>query len=624
MKIQPAKLALTLIGAAILTLGGCGGGGGASTPGTSTVITGTAAAGLPMVGTVTVKDANGATRTVTIGTNGAYTVDVSGMTGPFVFRAEGSAGGTSYVLHSGATAADVNGNINITPLTDLIIANIAGQLASNYFEGGDFAGLTTTEIAAETDALKTKLLPVLTAMGVESSIDLLRAQFTPLSSALDKALDVISVSIDPVTNQATITNLVNEISITDDIATKAAAEPATTPLAATDTTPSASDDVNAVKTAIQDFAQLFANGLPTAATIEAALHGGTGSANAADATALPFRDRDLNAAQLAAELASDGQLVGLKITDVEIHRIDYTSTDIQADVFPRAFVSFTMRDPDGAAMDRVRSIQFAKGSDGRWRLRGDGRRLDVEGHAHMVYNAAEACRSTGLEFTIEDIFPNNNGGTPAYALVTGPGLPNGGLKYVPNLATGHWVINNVANQNGHRYYILASDCFDGAGAAGLSDEAIAAIPDKAAYQVTFYRADDQVAVAGPTGNQSPISYKEVIARRPMTLGETQTAGFPSITAPTSSALAAFTGGSLTVTASGMGANSYAWVFAGLGDGSTDSMAESTHKVGISGGFSTTFTLDAVPTATWREVRIEGYDAGTQRRLMTQLYLQAAN
>lgn len=624
MKIQPAKLALTLIGAAVLTLGGCGGGGSTSNPSTSTTITGTAAAGLPLVGTVTVKDANGATRTVTIGTNGAYTVDVSGMTGPFVFRAEGSAGGTSYVLHSGATAADVNGNINITPLTDLIIANIAGQLAGTYFEGGNFASLTPAEIASETDALKAKLLPVLTAMGVESSIDLLRAQFTPLSSALDKALDVISVSIDPVTNQATITNLVNEISITDDIATKAAAEPATTPLAATGTTPSASDDVNAVKTAIQDFAQLFANGLPTAATIEAALHGGTGSANQADGATLPFRDRDLNAAQLAAELASDGQLVGLKITDVEIHRLDYTTVASQADVFPRAIVSFTMRDSEGAMMDRVRSIQFAKGSDGRWRLRGDGRRLDVEGHAHMVYNAQEDCRSTGLEFTIEDVTTNNNGGALSYAMVTGPGLPEGGLKYVPNLATGHWVINNVNNQNGNRYYVLASSCFGGAGAAGLSDEAIEAIPEKAAYQVTFYLANDTVAEAGPTGNKSPVSYKEVIARRPMTLSETQSAGFPSITDPTSVVLAEFTGGDLTVSASGMGVNSYAWVFASLGDGSTESMAERTPKVGSSGGFSTTFTLDAIQAPYWREVRIEGYDATTQRRLMTQLYLQAPN
>ncbi|RYZ35486.1 MAG: cytochrome c, partial [Sphingobacteriales bacterium] len=49
-----------------------------------------------------------------------------GLTAPFVFRAEGRAGGSIYVLHSAATSADVGGTINITPLTDLVLANVAG------------------------------------------------------------------------------------------------------------------------------------------------------------------------------------------------------------------------------------------------------------------------------------------------------------------------------------------------------------------------------------------------------------------------------------------------------------------------------------------------------------------
>ena len=626
MRMQPARLALSLISAAILTLTGCGGGGASDTASnggnnnppavTTSSITGTAAAGLPLVGTVTVKDATGATKTVAIGTNGSYTVDVTGMTAPFVFRAEGSAGGTAYVLHSAATSADVNGNINITPLTDLIVSNVAGQLASSYFNSGDFASLTPAELSSETAALKEKLQPVLTAMGVDASIDLLRARFIPMADALDKALDVISVSVDPGTNVATITNLVNNISISDDIATKAAAEPEKPSLDAAGTTTSASDDVNAVKQAIQNFAGLFANGLPTAATIESRLHGGTGSPNAADASQLPFRDNDQNAAQVAADLASQGDMVGMKITDVVIHRIDYTSTDSLANVFPRAYVGFTVRDANGVMMDRVKNIQFAKGSDGQWRLRGDGRRLDIEGHAHIVKNAADNCHNTGVEFTIHNPTTGNDGGALAYAMVTGPGLPAGGLRYVPNLATGHWVIDNVNNQLGNRYYVMASSCNGKAGAAGMSDAEIAAIPDQATYTVTAYRANDAVATAGNPA--SPMTYKEVIPRRPMTLAEAQAASFPVINAPTLSALSAFTGGDLTVTASGIGANSYAWMFVGLGDSSNTWSDERTLLVGGTGGFSTTFTLGSVPSPSWQEVRIEGYDSTSQRRLMTQL------
>src|SRR5262245_9921981 len=45
----------------------------------SVALSGTAAAGLPLVGNVTVKDALGATKTVPIRDNGSYSVDVLGM-----------------------------------------------------------------------------------------------------------------------------------------------------------------------------------------------------------------------------------------------------------------------------------------------------------------------------------------------------------------------------------------------------------------------------------------------------------------------------------------------------------------------------------------------------------------
>jgi hypothetical protein len=616
MKFQPTRLALTLASATLLTLSACGGGGGTTTPDASaSTIEGTAAAGLPLVGTVTVKDATGATKTVPIGTNGSYSVDVAGMTAPFVFRAEGTAGGTTYTLHSGATEADVNGNINITPLTDLVIANIAGDLASNYFSSGNFTGLTPSELASEVASLKAKLQPVLTAMGVDASIDLLRSRFTPLASALDSVLDVVRISVDPNTHIATITNLVDDTSIQDDIATKAAAEtPVTLPATNLGTT---ADDLTAVRQALTNFANLFAGGLPTAATIEASLHGGAGSANAADAATLPFRDADQNATQVSTDFASQGGLVGLQVTDVVIHKLDYTTTSSLADQFPRAYVGFTMKDSHGVAMGRVKSMQLAKGSDGIWRLRGDGRRLEIDGHSHVVKDAVSSCHHTGLEFDISDPNPNNNGsGGIAYVMVTGPGLPGGGLRYEPPALPGDfWGLTNVADQTGNRYYIMASDCFGGVGAAGVNDATIAAIPEQAAYTLTAYLANGTIATAGTPS--SPIIYKEVIPRRPLTLAETQTAAFPAITDPASlSDFLSYTGGAYSLAASNLNPATYAWVYVGFGDGNGVEVDEQDVAPSAAGTISVTGTFSAKPSANYREIRIETSDSTKLRSLMT--------
>ena len=154
-----------------LALSACGGDGDDNEPpATSQSISGTAAAGVPLVGTVTVKDAAGRTRTSPIGSNGQYAIDVAGLTAPFVFRAEGNVGGNTYVIHSAATSADVGGVINITPLTDLVLANIAGQVAERYFDQGQFSGVSKAELDSEAAKLKEKLLPMLQAIGVEAIV----------------------------------------------------------------------------------------------------------------------------------------------------------------------------------------------------------------------------------------------------------------------------------------------------------------------------------------------------------------------------------------------------------------------------------------------------------------------
>lgn len=599
--------------ALLISLAACGGGGGgggggfagfpvlgggtsappASEPAGPTAVTfsGTAASGLPLSGTVTVKDAKGATKTVTL-VDGNYSIDVTGMTAPFVFRAEGTVGGQRTVIHSAATAADANGTINITPLTDLVVANIAGRLAEQYFDGGEFNSLSAAELKAESDALKAKLLPVLQALGVDASIDLLRTAFTPLSSALDKALDVLRVSVDPATNVATITNIVTQQQITDDLAVKAAQDAGTTPLSGTgmDT---AADDITQVRKALSDFTAKFATGLPTAGELTPLLASNTNSP-------YNFRLSDLSASEFANEEAADTSMVGSSFTDIVITRINYTVDPVN-NPGPRAFVEFTHRDKNGVAFSNNKAMQVVKGNDGVWRFRGDGRVLDINPHVQASKDKATGCVTTALQFSIRDSNPNNSN-TVAAVVVTGPGLPPNGLRHVrATLAGDYWPIENG---DGGNMYPLASNC-QGMTTAGLSDSAIAAIAATPEYVFTAYTSGGQIAQI--PNSTSDIVYRQSFNARPMTLAEAAAASYPSVT--TTPALASYGGGEFAVSATGLNPGFAAEFFLNLYAGSADNAQDQADVApSAAGAASKTFNLSVTGTPSYRYMFVSTRDA----------------
>jgi len=97
---------------------GCGGGGSSS----QSTVTGTASEGALITGkTVTLKDAKGLTATATTSnTTGTYTIDVTGLTAPFIITITGTNG--TYI--SLATAA---GTANINPITTMVVTLAAGS-----------------------------------------------------------------------------------------------------------------------------------------------------------------------------------------------------------------------------------------------------------------------------------------------------------------------------------------------------------------------------------------------------------------------------------------------------------------------------------------------------------------
>jgi len=186
--------------------------GGSDTPSS---LSGTAAAGAPIIGTVTVKGALGNEVSAPIEVNGNYNIDVTGLTAPYRLRAEGTIGGKIYRLYSYAEEADLGGTVNITPFTDLIVANAAGQIAETYFNRTNPEPLDPLVLDEQEAALKIKLQSVFKALSVDDTVSLLYSAFSADHTGLDAVLDAVRIEPSTLANTYTIQNYLDGTTITD-------------------------------------------------------------------------------------------------------------------------------------------------------------------------------------------------------------------------------------------------------------------------------------------------------------------------------------------------------------------------------------------------------------------------
>lgn len=416
--------AVFMLGTAILLVacsGGNGGGSGGTPPAASVRISGTAAAGAPVVGFVAVRDSSANPQPVRtnipIEANGHYSVDVTGLRPPFAFQAVGTVGGRTVSLYSAATLADVGGTINITPFTDLIIRNIAASAVDTYINNGGFTGLTPAQLNDQRVTLTNQLAPALTAMGLSGSIDLLRATFNADHTGLDRFMDVVKVSTTPTT--ATITNIYDAANaLIIDTTTGAPASPplGTGGLAASGT------PADLILQAFNNWSSLFATQLP----------------NPADPNVLAlfsdvFLDGGDSRSAFLTDLTTQVNLVGLTFSNFVLDSLDATGEIAQVHITPRnAAGELLVHDqPDGSIVWQVRT-----NSSGVWQVAGDQRIADINVKTVVSRNICNAGSPTncvpgptyesGLNLQI-----NNNGLRPiGSAVVTGPGLPAGGVTLV--------------------------------------------------------------------------------------------------------------------------------------------------------------------------------------------------
>jgi len=206
-------------GAVVLLVAACGGGGGSSsgTPAASTPpkteaglqLSGTAATGAALANaTVSVKCVTG-TGTATTDANGAYSLKLTGGALPCVINVTGSQGGVSVSLHSLAEAGstDAAGNTtaaaNVTPLTEMIVAQLSASLPSDLFASfGAGSQVGTDKLVAATNAVLSALKA---ATGIDlGSIDPFKTQLVAATTsapdagnAYDKLLDQLGDKVGP-------------------------------------------------------------------------------------------------------------------------------------------------------------------------------------------------------------------------------------------------------------------------------------------------------------------------------------------------------------------------------------------------------------------------------------------
>lgn len=173
------QLNLTLAMATAGLLVACGGsssdspapvdnGGGGTT---GITLTGVVAKGAALVGaSVTAKCASGTITAATTGADGGYTITIADGALPCVLEATGSGADAALVLHSvAAGSGSGTATSNITPLTELLVAQLTGQDPAAYMANVSTGAIATDVTTGSVGSAQTAVLGTLTAAGVDTS-----------------------------------------------------------------------------------------------------------------------------------------------------------------------------------------------------------------------------------------------------------------------------------------------------------------------------------------------------------------------------------------------------------------------------------------------------------------------
>ncbi|HUY94091.1 MAG TPA: Ig-like domain-containing protein [Terracidiphilus sp.] len=172
----------------------------------TTSVNGVAAAGSPIAGVaVTLKDSAGHSSTATTGADGAYELNTSGFTPPFLIQVKAPSGN----LYSVSADALAVTTINTNPFTDLAIrswfSSQAVSIDTAFTTPASHAAPAVGNVQILTGAVTDMLQLWLTNAGVDTAtFNLISTAFTANGSGLDLVLDESTVN--PIAGKVTVTD----------------------------------------------------------------------------------------------------------------------------------------------------------------------------------------------------------------------------------------------------------------------------------------------------------------------------------------------------------------------------------------------------------------------------------
>ena len=587
-------LAAAATSIALASCGG-GGGGGAVGPTSSTSLSGVAATGAPitgggsgtMNGVVTLKDSSSPARTVTTATDGtghyAFTsAQLQGLTPPFMLQIQYKLGGVDYSLASAATAADLgNGSatIDITPLTDLVIANLGHQLAATIFANGNYSSLLTpAALAAGVTALDNELQPILAQQGVSASVDLLHQAFTANGTGLDAVLDSLHVTIDPSTGSEILTNTTTGQSVSGTLS-----NPPSSPLPAGST--NNVSDLQAITTTFNDLGALLATA--PSATSSALLSYFDPNHFLQDGQGLSAFLQNITTQPLVAGGA-------LTFSDIELLPVPSRVSTVPTGASAYKVVFTVLEDTEPNSRS---SFIVYKDAQGSWLILGNQK---IARAAIMSTNASvTGALCAGLDVEIEDRAAIGL----TYAVVTGPQLPAGGELY---FATGNGGPMQLAAGGPGTYAGTATQTLQSTLPGGcsqsiagqvvpFSDTQIGAISIPTAYTIRLYTGSN------PSTDTPVATYQPTLTALPLTSSQASAADFASGISATPSPQSLLTnGGSSTVdwsapSASGLYANNLNLYECASVPGVSSPQCGNYNVQLVPGQVSATLTIQAAPS-----------------------------
>ena len=460
------RLCLVVILALGTVIASCGGGGSSSSP--PSTVYGVAAAGTPIVGFAYLKDSASPAVTrgpVTIAADGSFSFNVTGLTAPFILKAEGSVGGQGVQLISASTGA---GTANINPLTNIAVAAATGTTDPSSVYNNP---LTHPITQANLDAAIVQIQAMLQALNTvySATANPLNGSYSANHTGLDGILDVVSVSLNTTTGGISVVSNVTG-------ATIGAANIGASGIAVTNTIAASEVPATTTITNLQAIGTVLSN---LAATINSR------GANLAAADLDPYfasdiyfgRNDGLNRANTLIRWAGNlstlaspiSGITGLALVSTDGWVYAAGTSGNATDIYT---VSGTIKFADGSSLplDALSSKFTNEGSS--WKIMGNGHIAWSSVYPRVVRNTGYSggatitvTDTTGIALDTDD---NGNMGINS-AVMTGPGLPPGGVTFV--------VTNGRLCYNNSSFCDVTYDAMD--------DATIGAIPDNSEYTVVY-------------------------------------------------------------------------------------------------------------------------------------------